>query len=562
VGEQAGALDALAADYLGAVMAFNPFEASVNGLREYDALVPDYSADAAAAQRRRLVALAARLAAINPAGLGHQDELTWRTLEVELRGAGADLDAAWPEFNVNAALDGIQTQVITALPKFPVTTPEQAARYLERVAGLGRLMDQAIERLREGAAAGRHPTTRGLTAAVEQLDGYLARDPDSDPLLVNAAEAVRAAGQLDRLRALLDDEVRPALARYRDHLVATAGDTRPDELSGLVNVPGGEKLYRDQVRRHTTTELTPDQVHATGLASVAELLNEVAGLGGKAYGLTDPAAVFERLRTDPAQRFATAAEMMAYNIDALRRADEATPHWFGRLPELPCTVVAMDELEAASGTIGLYQPPRPARDGEAAEPGIYWLNVLDPPSRTRYEYEALTFHEAVPGHHTQVALAQELTELPEFRRIAYVTAYVEGWGLYAERLADEAGLYSGDVERLGMLSFQLWRACRLVVDTGLHALGWSRDRAIGYMRDNTALTEANVVNEVDRYISAPGQATAYMIGFLELTRLRRTAERAMGERFRPSGFHDLVLGSGPLPLSVLAGEVAAWAGLA
>jgi uncharacterized protein (DUF885 family) len=295
-------------------------------------------------------------------------------------------------------------------------------------------------------------------------------------------------------------------------------------------------------------------VHRIGLRIVAELRAEVARLGSRALGQADPGAVFAQLRERPDLRFGDEAEMLAVNTRALRRAEQALPDALGRLPRSPCRVAAMHQLESEAGTIGYYQPPR-QDEGTA---GTYWLNVAEPGTRTRYEYEALTFHESVPGHHTQIALAQEFEGLPAFRQFAYVVAYCEGWALYAERLADELGLYSSDVTRLGMLSFGLWRACRLVVDTGMHWLGWSRQRAAGYLHANTGLTRSNVDNEIDRYIAWPGQATGYMVGCREILRLRALAEQRLGARFDRRGFHDVLLGNGPLPLSVLAAEVEAW----
>jgi uncharacterized protein (DUF885 family) len=229
----------------------------------------------------------------------------------------------------------------------------------------------------------------------------------------------------------------------------------------------------------------------------------------------------------------------------------ALPGWFGRVPSVPCRVDEMSPYEAKDAVLGYYQLP--SVDG--SRPGVHWLNTSAPGSRTRYEYEALAFHESVPGHHLQFALAQERQELPRFRRFGYVTAFSEGWALYTERLADEMGLYSGDLARFGMLSFDSWRACRLVVDTGLHQFGWSRGRAIDYLLANSALTRTNIENEVDRYVAMPGQALAYMVGRLELVRLRELAAERLGASFDLRAFHDLVLGTGGVPLSVLAEEV-------
>jgi uncharacterized protein (DUF885 family) len=232
---------------------------------------------------------------------------------------------------------------------------------------------------------------------------------------------------------------------------------------------------------------------------------------------------------------------------ALRRAEEALPDWFQRYDLAPCVVRAMDPVEAAGSVLGYYQPP--AADG--SRPGAHVVNTHQPRSRPRFEYEALAFHESVPGHHLQFAIGQSLTDLPAFRRFAYVTAFGEGWGLYAERLCDEMGLYTSDLSRIGMVSFDAWRACRLVVDTGMHHFGWSRDRAIGYLREHTALSESNIANEVDRYIVSPGQALAYMIGRLRIRALRDRVRAARGASFDYREFHHQLLGHGSVPLDTL-----------
>jgi uncharacterized protein (DUF885 family) len=261
--------------------------------------------------------------------------------------------------------------------------------------------------------------------------------------------------------------------------------------------------------------------------------------------------VLARLRDDPALRFTSGDEILKSGRDALARAVAALPEIVGRIPRSQCVVDEMSPYEAKDAVLGYYQPP--AADG--GRPGVHWLNTSAPETRTRYEYEALAFHESVPGHHLQFARAQELEELPRFRRFGYVTAFSEGWALYTERLADELGLYSGDLERFGMLSFDSWRACRLVVDTGMHAFGWGRDQAIDYLLANSALTRTNIENEVDRYVADPGQALAYMVGRMELVRLRRRAADRQGVRFDLRAFHDLVLGTGGVPLAVLAEAV-------
>jgi uncharacterized protein (DUF885 family) len=295
----------------------------------------------------------------------------------------------------------------------------------------------------------------------------------------------------------------------------------------------------------------PEEIHATGVDLVGGIREELSELGGRALGVTEVDAVLDRLRHDPALRFRDAGEIVASVTTALARANEALPGSFHAYDIAPCVVAEMSEFEASDSVLGYYVPP--ATDG--SRPGTHRINTHDPTQRPRYEYETLAFHESVPGHHLQTAIAQGLTGLPMFRRVGYLPAHSEGWALYTERLCDEMGLYSGDLERLGMLSFDAWRACRLVVDTGMHHLGWSRRRAVDYMLANTALSPGNIANEVDRYIAWPGQALAYMIGRLRIRALREELEGQPGFELRD--FHDAVLRHGAVPLDVLEAEVRA-----
>jgi uncharacterized protein (DUF885 family) len=548
VGEQT--LGELAEEYFQALMDASPFDATVFGVRGWDAEVPDLSEAAEAETDRRLAALERRLAEVDAAQLGPQDRITLAMLARGLADRRAELAARWPEFTVSATMSGIQTAVLGLVPKVTLATPEQAADYLERCAKLAGCLDQAGDRLRAGLETGRTPPALGVRAAVRQLDAYLAAPVADDPLLAPEPPAGADPARFrDRLGEVVAASVRPAMARYRDLLATQVAErARPDDRCGLVHVPGGEAVYRAAVAHHTTTDHDPDELHRLGLDLVAGLAEEYRALGERVLGSGDMDQVLDRLRHDPALRFTSADEILQSGRDALERALAALPAIVGRAPSAPCRVDEMSPYEAEDAVLGYYQPP--AADG--SRPAVHWLNTSAPGTRTRYEYEALAFHESVPGHHLQFALAQELEELPRFRRFGYVTAFSEGWALYTERLADELGLYSGDLERFGMLSFDSWRACRLVVDTGLHQRGWSRDQAIGYMLANSALTRTNVENEVDRYVAWPGQALAYIVGRMELVRLRERAQARLGDRFGLPAFHDLVLGTGGVPLSVLA----------
>ncbi len=539
----------LAERYFQVTMDASPFDATMFGVPGWDAEVPDLSEAAEAETDGRLADLQRRLAAIDGGRLGPQDRITLAMLERGLADHRAELAARWPEVTVSATGSGIQTAVLGLVPKVSLATADQAADYQERCAKLAGCLDQAGDRLRAGLAKGRTPPALGVRAAVRQLDVYLAAGTEGDdPLLTPTPPAGVEAGRFrDRLAEVVAGSVRPAMARYRDLLAGPVLErARPDDRCGLAHLGDGEAVYRAAVAHHTTTDRDPAELHRLGLDLVAGLAEEYRELGRRVLGTGDMDQVLARLRDDPGLRFATGAEILQSGRDALDRAVAALPAIVGRVPRAGCRVDEMSAYEARDAVLGYYQPPA------GGQPGVHWLNTSAPETRTRYEYEALAFHESVPGHHLQFALAQELEELPRFRRFGYVTAFSEGWALYTERLADELGLYSGDLERFGMLSFDSWRACRLVVDTGLHQLGWSRDQAIDYLLANSALTRTNVENEVDRYVAWPGQALAYMVGRLELVRLRELAQARLGGRFDLRAFHDLVLGTGGVPLSVLA----------
>jgi uncharacterized protein (DUF885 family) len=484
---------------------------------------------------------------VDRAGLGRTDRVSHAMLARLLRDEQDTLAHGLHEFAVSASTMGMLAGVVAVVPAASVVEPDAAEAYLARLGKLGGMFDELGRRHRQAAADGRFPVAIGVRQAIAQLDGYLGTPLERDPLLrPEPGPAVDAARWRARAGELVETVVRPALARYRavlaDELLPVG---RPDDRVGVCHVPGGTEGYLALERAHTTTELGPDEIHETGRRLVAELREEFAERGGRVLGTGDVAEVLRRLRDDPSLRFTDSTEIVATVDDALRRAETALPDWFRGYHIAPCVVREMDPVEAENSVLGYYLPP--AADG--TRPGAHVVNSYRPELRPRFEYEVLAFHESVPGHHLQFAIGQSLTDLPDFRRFAYVTAYSEGWGLYTERLCDEMGLYTDELSRLGMVSFDAWRACRLVVDTGMHHYGWPRQRAIDYMRENTALSETNIANEVDRYIAAPGQALAYMIGRLRIRELRQRAAEQPGFDIRD--FHHRVLSQGSVPLDVL-----------
>lgn len=349
--------------------------------------------------------------------------------------------------------------------------------------------------------------------------------------------------------------MKPAIQRYQTFVEQEVLPHSRDEAhTGVGALPFGQACYQAQVEAFTSLKKTAQEHHDIGLAEIARINGEMAALGQKLFGAKDLAETLNRLRTDASLYFDSVESLEGKAQAALDKARAAIPNYFGILPKADCVLARIPDYEAPFTTIAYYRPAVP----DGSRPGEYFVNTYQPKTRPRFEMEALTYHESIPGHHLQIAISQELPAVPGFLKHGGMTAFVEGWALYTEQLAEEMGLYEGDLDRMGMLSFEAWRASRLVVDTGVHALGWSRDQAKQFMLEHTALAPNNIDNEVDRYIVWPGQALAYKTGQMEIWRLRREAEAALGARFDIKAFHDVVLGQGAVSLPVLRGRVEAW----
>lgn len=493
-------------------------------------------------------AFAARAAAIPDDGLSLQDRTTRDVVAFQATSTADVLECRTEEFAVNPVF-GPQVNLRLTVSNLAMPTTEVAEAMVEKYHGIGQYLRDSAQRHREGVASGRTPAAFAVAETLPQLDAWLSTPLSEDPLLETTelpadvdAEAWRA-----RLMAAIEQAVRPGLQEYRDVLAQeVAPHVRPDEKCGLVWLPDGEQTYARALADNTTTTLSAQEIHDLGLRQIATLEEEYATLGAEVLGTSDVAAVYERLRTDPALRHHDAAEILAECETAFARARAEMPSWFNRLPKADCEI-----RTTTQGALGFYFPP--SEDGSRG--GVFYVNTSDPSAWGRVEIEALTYHEGIPGHHLQLAIASELTDLPALRRHTVFNAYAEGWGLYTERLADEMGLYSTPLTRLGMLTMDSVRACRLVVDTGLHALGWSRQQAVDYMVANSPMSKANVTSEVNRYAVLPGQACGYMIGRLEILRIRREAQERQGDAFDIKAFHDAVLDGGSVPLGVLDGIV-------
>jgi uncharacterized protein (DUF885 family) len=552
--EHSDELDRLSADFFEALHATDPLNATLLGVSGFDDRLADPSRAGSAAGIARMTGIGERLSRIDTALLGEADRVNHAVLGTLARGARSDLEHALWEANASAAgYVSPQALVFQSVRTAPLEDSASVDGYLRRLAGLGGYFDAIRQRYLEAKRDGRVPAAVGVRQAIGQLTGHLAAPVGSDALM---NPALRPGEARTQAAGLIEEQVRPAIRR----LLATLSDdllpvSRPDDRVGIRFVPGGEEGYRAAVRRHTTTDLSPEQIHQIGLDCLDTLAEEWAELGGRTLGRTSVAEITQQLREDPALRFDRTEAILAMVSGALRRAEEACHDWFPWYDIPHCEIEEINPADAGSAPLAYYRPP-----AGGTRPGAHCVLTANPRTRFTYEYEALAFHESVPGHHLQIASAQTLSGLPAYRRYldAEVSAYVEGWGLYSERLADEMGLYTSDVARLGMLSFDALRACRLVVDTGMHHFGWSRGQAIAFMWQHTATTEANVSNEIDRYIAWPGQALGYMIGRREIGRLRATAERCLGARFDVRSFHGVMLGNGAVPLSVLEQIVMSW----
>lgn len=550
-------LGELAARFWATELEASPQSATLLGVHDHDDRIEQVSSAGELAHQRRLAALRAELETVDSSTLGPQDRVT-----VELLEHSIDQSIEWIDLRLTELasdhMTGVHASLLMSAPQMTFPEPANAEAALIRYEQVPQLLGEALDRFRAGLQAGRTPAAAVLARSLNTLESYLASPLEQDPFLaVGLPDAWQAEPQWRReATATVAERIRPAMAAYRDVLAdELAPRARDDEHAGWSWLPDGEQLYDATVRAHTTTARSPVELHELGreLCEV-RLAAEFRQVAADVMGSTDLGEIFAWLRTDPSLRHRDAQEVVELAERSVALAASALDGWFGRRPSSGCAVAEVPSFLAADAPYAYYYPPAIDR----SRPGTYFVNTADPEGSSRTEAQSIAFHEAIPGHHLQIAIAQELDELPEFRRHDGATAYVEGWALYAERLADEMGLYSGPLDRLGMLTADAWRSARLVVDTGLHALGWSRQRAIDYLEQHTPVPLEQIAPEIDRYLAMPGQALSYKVGQLEIERLRRDAATALGEGFDLAAFHDVVLGSGAVTLGVLDRLVRDW----
>ncbi len=512
----------------------------------------DNSAAGFAAREAAEDSLAARLARIDDAAVGDGPERLTLGFLREAAGSARAARVCRAELWSVSQLFGWQTKYPFLAGIQPVGSDSLRAQALERFRQLPRFIDRETERLRTGLARGYSAPRGNVRRVIEQLDGLLAAAPTESPLFAPARRD--STPEFRRAwEALLAGQINPAIRRHRDFLRDEYLPAAREAIA-VSALPDGAACYRAQLRAFTTLELDPRQVHQTGVEQMARIRGEMRAIARRSFGTDDVPALLAALRTEPRYTFRTRQEIVDYATAAIERGRREMPKWFGRLPRAGVAIQPYREFEERSAPAAAYDAP--AEDG--SRPGIYHINTFEPEKQSRAAIESTAFHEAIPGHHLQLAIAQERRDAHAVTRLLGNSGFSEGWGLYAERLADEMGLFSGDLDRMGLLSNEALRAARLVVDPGMHVLGWTRQQAIDYMLANTAESRTAVENEVDRYIVWPGQATSYMMGQLEITRLRRMAERELGPRFDIRAFHDRVLEDGSVTLPMLRAKIERW----
>jgi uncharacterized protein (DUF885 family) len=539
-------------------LADDPIGATALGDSRYDALLPNMSIEAIDARQKKNYARLAALRKIKRENLDKADQLNYDLFEREIKSRIGEYQfKPW----VFAVRTGDGPHLLAEVAEFaPFKTVKDYDNWIARINASGVFIDQWIVQLQQAVTERNTQPRIVIQKVIEQLKGPTTADPEANPFYapfkkipdsIPAAEKTRLQGAA---KAAIQTVAIPAFQRFDAFLKNTYLPGSRDTV-GIYDIPGGDQYYRNRIANFTTVEnMDAARIHNIGLEEVKRIRAEMEKVieGINIIGTTEQ--ILEFIRTDPQFFYKTPEELMAAYEKAARGIEPQLPKLFGRLPKIPFGIRAIPAATAPTTTTAYYQPP--SLDG--SRQAYYYVNLYRPEMRPMWEVDALTAHESVPGHHLQIALSYELKDLPSFRRNAGYTAYIEGWALYSEKLGYDLGLYKDDFSKLGQLNYDMWRAVRLVVDTGMHSFKWTRDQAIWYFRQNTSKSLLDIENEVDRYISWPGQALGYKIGQLRIQALRAEAEKALGDRFDVRAFHDQLLGTGPLPLPVMEAEMRSW----
>ena len=499
-----------------------------------------------------------RLEEIDVSGLSAADRINARMFERQLQSSVQGFEFGGYQMPLNAD-SGFHMGFARMHRPMSFRTPDHYDDYIARMRAIPAYFEQQQSHMRAGIERGFTLPRVTLEGYEDTISAHIVDDPQDSAFWAPFEEVPASVGEMDRERILTDaeaaiiDAVVPAYQGFHDFFVGEYLPGARDTI-GASDLPDGQAYYADQVRWFTTLDVTPQEVHEIGLSEVARIRAEMADVIRETGFEGSYAEFLDFLRTDPRFYPKTAQELLERAAWIAKTMDGKLPSLFATLPRVPYTVEPVPDHMAPKYTAGRYV----SAPYNSTQPGIYWVNTYNLPSRPLYALAALTLHEAVPGHHLQTALAAEMDAVPEFRRHDYLSAFGEGWGLYAEYLGLEAGIYEDPYSNFGRLTYEIWRACRLVVDTGVHALGWTRQQVLDYLAENTALSLHEVTTETDRYISWPGQALAYKMGELKIRELRARAEEALGEDFDVRRFHDAVLANGSVPLDILEELIDAW----
>lgn len=536
----------------------NPEAATLLGDNRYNDRLTDLSPEAISRRKAHEREMLDRVQKINRAELTGQDVISY---ELFLKDKKLNVEGQrWPtELMPINQMEGVHLSFPQLAGSTPFRNAKDYENYLARLAAYPRQLDQVTALMKRGIETGWVQPAIPIRTLPSQIEGQIDADPTKSPFYKPFEEMAKDVPDTERARLReaarrqITEAILPALKKLHTFVKDSYLPAAPKEIAAA-RLPEGEAYYQYSARRQTTTELTPKEIHEMGKREVARIRKEMEAIIQKVGFKGTFQEFLTFLRTDPRFYYTKPEDLVTAYRDISKRLDIQLPKLFAELPRTPYGVKEIPAYEAPAQTTAYYNSG--AADGSRA--GVYWVNTYKLETRPKYEMEALSIHEAVPGHHLQISRAQELKGLPDFRRNAGYTAYVEGWALYAESLGPDMGFYTDPYSKFGQLTYEMWRAVRLVVDTGMHSMGWTRQQAIDLMKDNTAKTENDIVVEIDRYIVWPGQALAYKIGELKIKEVRARAERELGASFDLRRFHNALLDDGPLPLDVLEQRIVEW----
>lgn len=555
---QQGALDRASDQFWDMTMRRSPMRATTTGDYRFNDQLDDLSGQGDAQWEGELQKLLEEVDRIDKVALNDDARFTHALLERAIRDELTASKLGIRRFLVLEPLEGPHLRLPLLLVSQPLRNEEDFRAYISRLSAFPKQVDDIISNLQEGLSKRITSPRVIVTKVIPQLQEQVVDDPKKSPLYDASKKlSVLPEGKRAEIDSLLLSTIRDSvIPAYRKLLDFTKDVYLPKcrEEVGLISIPGGLAKYEVLATLNATVPVRPDEVHKLGLAEVDRIRAAMAIIQEEVQFEGPLDAFLEKMRNDPKFRFSSRDELYETAGNILMRAKSQMPKLFGKLPKADCVMKEIESFRAPASPVAYYNPP--PEDG--SRPGYYYINTYKPEERLKFTLEALSYHEAVPGHHLQIALDQENTSLPKFRRYGGYTAYVEGWALYTEKLGYEIDGYKGPYNRFGQLTFEMWRACRLVVDTGIHAHNWTRQQAIEFMSKNTSLAAVDIANEVDRYISWPGQALGYKIGELRIVALRAEAERKLDTKFDVRAFHDALLGGGPMPIDMLETRMRTW----